>query len=470
MFAKRKGGSHGQSRGLHRGRHSSTIEELRRDSIMHIRRRSNPTKESSMKVSRWWAALAIAGVVALTAGWPGSPQHTLAGGKVTVVWSTVATGTTVMDDISAAFDAANPNITAKAVIQSGDSNTVRASLTNQFIAGSSTPDVYGSDQTWVAESVANHFNVDLTNLIPQQYLKSMSSTLVNGYKYKGRLEALPFFSDAGVLYYRKDLLTQAHLPVPTTWEQLVAEAKQLQKSKAVKYGFVYRGAPYEGTTVFWTELMADAGGSTVNTDYTKAVDDSAAGLRVMNFLKSTVSSGISPQAVSTFKEAQSENVFGAGNAAFLSSNAYMWPSISKSPVAHEVGVAVMPTFAGRPGPGFSGSGGNGMYINPNTKHLQEAIKLVEFLSSPKAQLILAKKLIPANVEVQKNPAVDSVDPPAGLQPILRMVNRQASTKNYTKLTRAIADNVNAVISGTESPSAALKAMQDQINAALQGGG
>jgi trehalose/maltose transport system substrate-binding protein len=44
----------------------------------------------------------------------------------------------------------------------------------------------------------------------------------------GRLVAVPWFLDFGLLYYRKDLLAAAELPPPEVWDQLQDAAMQLQ--------------------------------------------------------------------------------------------------------------------------------------------------------------------------------------------------------------------------------------------------
>jgi multiple sugar transport system substrate-binding protein len=416
----------------------------------------------------------VAAVAVATFGISGSLTSALpasaSSANTTIIWTSVASGTPFATDITAAFHQANPSITVIDEPQSAVSNVHRALISEQLAEGSSTPDVYSLDQTWPAEGTLNGWDVPLTKLIPHKYFSGMPAGLVRGYQYKGVQVAVPYFSDVTVLYYRKDLLAKYNLPVPTTWEQLATEAQQLQKDGAVQYGFLYFGANNESSSQFWCSLIKDAGGSTINSNYTAATVNSAAGLKVMNFLASTIASGITPEAISTFGPTEVGTEFAQGQTAFMAANAYQWPTIVGTGLASKVGVAAPPTFAGEPGPGAACSGGDGAWINPYSKHLAADVKFLEFLTSPTAQQIIATvgHLQPATTAELTNPAVDAVDPVAPLLPTLRIINRQSGTKYYPDLTLAISSNMNAVISGSEKPSDALVDMSTQINAALKG--
>ena len=78
--------------------------------------------------------------------------------------------------------------------------------------------------------------------------------------YQGRLYAVPDYSNADLLYYRKDILAKAGQQPPRTWAQL----QQLAKTVAPRYGlYGYAGtfAPYEGLTVNFATAIQSAGGS-----------------------------------------------------------------------------------------------------------------------------------------------------------------------------------------------------------------
>ena len=160
----------------------------------------------------------------------------------------------------AAFEKAYPNIKVNLITAPTDTDTNRATLTTQ-ISGGAGPDVYMGDVIWPAQFGAHQLAVPLSKYLPASYWATFAPGLVAGATYKGQVYGAPLFEDQGFLYYRKDLLAKDNLPVPTTWEQMVSDAKTMQSKGQVKYGYVFQGADYEGATCDFMEFLADAGGS-----------------------------------------------------------------------------------------------------------------------------------------------------------------------------------------------------------------
>ena len=167
------------------------------------------------------------------------------------------------------------------------------------------------------------------------------------------------------------------------------------------------------------EYLASAGGTATNSDYTKATLDSPAAIKAVTFMRSLVTSGITPAAITTFQEAQAMNTFAAGDSAFLRNWDYAYtaatdPATSKL-TASQVGVEPMPAFAGQPTPGYSNIGGWNMYINPHSKNVAADLTFIKFLASPTAQTILATEFseIPTTTVVRSSPQVIAAEPGAG---------------------------------------------------------
>jgi multiple sugar transport system substrate-binding protein len=168
------------------------------------------------------------------------------------------------------------------------------------------------DVIWPAQFGAHQLAVPLSSYLPSSYWQQFAPGLVQGATYQGKVYGSPLFEDQGFLYYRKDLLAKEHLPVPTTWQQLKSEAEHLQKAGLVKYGFVWQGGSYEGLTCNYVEYLTDAGGTATNKSYTTASLDSAAAVKAATFMRSLISTGVSPAAVTTFQEPQAMSTFASG--------------------------------------------------------------------------------------------------------------------------------------------------------------
>ena len=393
-------------------------------------------------------------------------------GPVTITWwASPIANVGIRNTLISLFEKTHPNIRVKLVSAPTNTDTNRAALTTEISSGSTTPDIYMGDVVWPAQFASAHLALDLSHYLPQSFWNRFAPGLVKGATYHDQVYGAPFFMDAGFLYYRKDLLEQAHLPVPKTWNQLVQDAETLQKDGLVKYGFVWEGNAYEGLTCNWMEYMTDAGGTILNASGTKATIDSTNSLRALNFMRSLITSGVSPAAVTTFEEPQAMAVFNAGQAAFLRNWDYAWANSNDptdSKVVGKVGVAPLPTFSAANYPGYSNIGGWNIYVNPHSQHISQDIKFIQWITGTQAQTILATRFseIPTNYAVQKNPSVRAVNPVLATVSEVRLIARPAQTPAYPNVSQAIYSNINAALNGSLAPAAALQQAATQINQAL----
>lgn len=388
----------------------------------------------------------------------------------TVTWwaSPISTsGPDARTALIAQFEKAYPNIKIKMISAPNDTDTNRATLTTQ-ISGGGGPDVYMGDVIWPAQFGAHQLAVPLSKYLPSSYFKTFASGLVSGATYKGQVYGAPFFTDSGFLYYRKDLLAENHLSVPTTWDQLVSDSKKIQAAGEVKYGYVFQGDSYEGATCDFMEFLTDAGGAVLNSAGTKSTLDSAAAVKALTFEQSLVTSGVSPAATSTYQETQTLNTFDAGQSLFMRnwSYAYGASQASGSDVIGKVGVAPMPGFTG---PGYSNVGGWNLYVNPHSKNIAADLTFVKWMTGNTAQAILKNQfsMVPTNQKVR---ASGSSNPVLEVVPKTKLISRPSQTPQYPAVSQAIYTNVNGVLSGAQSPSAAIAAASKGVQTAISGGG
>ncbi len=426
------------------------------------------------------------GTNSATTGGSGGSATTVAGGNSTapgnatagsITWWASPITTSGPDPrtvLIQAFEKANPNIHVNLVSAPNDTDTNRAALTTQ-ISGGGGPDVFMGDVIWPAQFGAHQLAVPLSKYLPSSYWNTFAKGLVAGATYNGQVYGAPLFEDQGFLYYRKDILAADNLPVPTTWEQLMSDAQQIQKKGQAQYGYVFQGADYEGATCDFMEFLADAGGSVLNSSDNKSTLTANGGaLKALTFMQNLVQSGVSPKAESTFQESQAMDTFDAGKAAFLRNwdYAYSTSQASGSAVVGKVGVAPMPTFQGNQPPGYSNIGGWNLYVNPHSKNLAADITFVKWMTGTDAQNILATQFseIPTNESVRTSPNVIASNAVLAVVPKTKLVPRPAQTPNYPAVSQAIYQNVSSVLAGTKSPQAALSSANSAINTAVSGGG
>jgi len=435
------------------------------------------------------AAVAGVAVLALSACSSGGGSSSSAGGGASasgsvtpatsgsIVWSASPLSGTGANDARTvlinAFEKQYPNIKVTLVSAPTDTDTNRATLATEISGGSSTPDVFMGDVIWPAQFGAHQLAVPLSDYLPASYWSKFAPGLVQGATYNGKVYGSPLFEDQGFLYYRKDLLAKEGLSVPTTWEQLEADSVKLVNAGLVKYGFVWEGDSYEGLTCNFMEYLTDAGGSPTNSTFTTATLNTAAATKAVTFMRSLITSGASPAAVSTFQEPQAMNTFGGGNAAFLRNWDYAYTAATTASsggklTASQVGVAPLPTFAGESSPGYSNIGGWNMYINPHSKNIGADLTFIQWLSGTTAQDILSEKygFISTVTAVRSSAAVVASNPVFAVVPNTKLTPRPAGTPEYPALSTAIYQNVNAALAGSASPAAAVAAMQSAATTAL----
>ncbi len=139
-----------------------------------------------------------------------------------------------------------------------------SSTTDQFgqyrlwlAAGNTDIDVYTTDVIW-APQLADQF-LDLTeaakDVVGQHFPSIIESQTVDG-----KLVAVPAFTDAPALFYRKDLLEKYGKSVPTTWAEMTATAQEIMDGERAA-GLVRHGPQRRrqvGCARHWTNVVARA--------------------------------------------------------------------------------------------------------------------------------------------------------------------------------------------------------------------
>jgi multiple sugar transport system substrate-binding protein len=421
--------------------------------------------------SRARAVLAAAVTVLLVGAFScsGGAAPSEQSGDNTLVWYIGSTDQNQEDyarSLADDFEVANAPIRVQIRRTPKNTDRSREKLIEALQPGASDPpDVYLGDVIWPVEFAANHRALPLSDQFEASFWNRFEQVDVQAVTYQGKIYAAPFFADQGMLFYWKDLVRTP----PKTWEELVQISTELQKRTGLEYGYVWHGAAYEGLTCIWAEVLADAGGSTLSVDGSRSAIDSSEALTALRFLRRLVTSGISPQEVTGFEESEAKQLFVSRQAAFLRgwNVAYSGIGSPNSPDNRKLGVAPLPSFAGRPGRGYSTIGGWGLYINPNTHRLEESKKFIRWMTDVQAQLRLAKlSHIPTNVAVRRD-AVAQTNPAVAIGLQAARIRRPASTPEYPVISKAVYSSVHAALDGSLSLEAALRQADQEIDQVLR---
>ncbi len=273
-----------------------------------------------------------------------------------------------------------------------------SSTTDQFsqyrlwlAAGNADVDLYRTDVIW-APQLADQF-LDLSEaaaeVTPDHFPAIIESQTVNG-----KLVALPVYTDAPALYYRKDLLEKHGAAVPSTWEELTVTAKAVQDAERAEgnddlWGFVFQANAYEGLTCNGLEWVKSfGGGQIIEPDGTVSINNPQA-IEAIELVKTWIGD-ISPEGVLAYQEEDARGVWQTGNAVFMRNwpYAYGLGNGDESPIKGKFDVVPLPT-GGDHDTSAATLGGWNVAVSKYSKHPEAATSLALFLASEEAQKIRA---------------------------------------------------------------------------------
>ncbi|CAM5309502.1 ABC transporter substrate-binding protein OS=Streptomyces glaucescens OX=1907 GN=SGLAU_08690 PE=4 SV=1 [Streptomyces glaucescens] len=214
-------------------------------------------------------------------------------------------------------------------------------------------------------------------------LKSFLRPVVDTATYDGRLYAVPYVTNAGLLLYRKDVLAAEGIPPPRTWAELERHAETIAPRHGLG-GYAGQFLPYEGLTVNAAEAVYSAGGTILGDEGERVTVDSAAAREGIGFLARGVREGWIPKAALGYKEEESKQAFQDGRLLFLRNwpYAYAVASGEGSKVAGKIGAVPLP---GPDGPGTSVLGGSNLAVSSHARHPDSAARLIAYLTSESVQ-------------------------------------------------------------------------------------
>jgi len=351
------------------------------------------------------------------------------------------------------------------VLETPDLATDRLGLYLQFFeAKSSEVDVYQIDVIWPGD-LAQHF-VDLYEYGAQDYVGNHFPAIIENNTVDGKLIGMPWFTDAGLLYYREDLLKKyGYDNPPATWDELEEMAKTVQagekKNNPDFWGFVFQANAYEGLTCDALEWVASNGGGTIISPDKKITIANKNAAEILEKVRDWIGT-IAPKGVLGFGEEDARKVFQGGNALFMRNwpYAYSLGEQDGSVIKGKFGACPLP--AGNSGKGAAALGGWQVAVSKYSKNPALASQLAFFLSNYENQKTRAIKgsYNPTIMSLYQDPEVLEATPIFGslYDVFINAAARPstASAPRYNEVSTLFFKAVHSVISGEEDAMTALE--------------
>ncbi len=232
---------------------------------------------------------------------------------------------------------------------------------NAVRAANSPYDILNLDALWTIEFYEGSFlkpfaEIDQNFALPAEVLTFEDSNYWNAQRRwrtrdGGQLMGYSPNGNIHVLYYRDDLLKQAGLQPPKTWDDVGAICQKLKNPPGM-YGFVTRGEKGNPIRYDWTPFLQGAGGSIVKApqdgDYTVTINSPQAKQALDKFIE--LQKNCAPPNVGVIGQGDVIQLLATGRAAQGLAVIAAWPTFDdrqKSAVVGKINTAVVPGFPGR---------------------------------------------------------------------------------------------------------------------------
>ena len=283
---------------------------------------------------------------------------------------------TVIED----YEAANPGITIEYI-----SGQDQDAMLNTMFAANLAPDVIGVGIASLPQLASMGQYIPLDDYFAEwdEGSDMVERVLQNGY-YDGTLYALGYSVTPYVFAYRIDLLEEAGLEVPTTWEELKEAALALtvrdENGVVTRAGFAF---PMSGGNMVEYDVFVFGNGGRFTDEDMNPTIDTEEGLEAFEFLNSFLAEVNIPYSNNDI------NPFLTGNAAMtLINNVSLRPILENEEYIGKVGIAFPPTN----GTHLTFSGCNMLSISCDSEHPDEAFEFIKFALSTEIVLRRAEML------------------------------------------------------------------------------
>ena len=324
-------------------------------------------------------------------------------------------------------------------------------------------DILNIDVSWTSEFAAQGWirPLERDRFPLDTFLKPVVGTAT----YDGRLYAVPYVTNAGLLLYRKDILAEEGVDPPRTWDELERAARTIAPKHGLD-GYAGQFLPYEGLTVNAAEAVYSAGGSILGDEGERVTVNSEAARDGIDFLARGVREGWIPREALTYKEEESKQAFQDGRLLFLRNwpYAYAVASAEGSPVAGKIGAVPLP---GPDGPGTSVLGGSNLAVSTHARHPDSAARLLAYLTSEhvQRQVLTRGALPPVRADLYEDPELVRRFP---YLPTLRESVRTAAPRpkspRYGQVSLVVQAVVRDAMAGHDTPEAAVRRLARELDA------
>ena len=292
----------------------------------------------------------------------------------------------------ALFEAQNPG--TKVVLELGPhSSTEFHDLVTQKLRNRDPSlDVFFMDVVWPPEFAAAGWALPLDSYFPSSERAKFLPAPILANTYGDHIYAAPVFTDASMLYYRRDLLQKYGFAPPATWPELVSQAKVILKQQGDPHlsGFSGQFKQYEGLVCNMMEYIMSNGGTLTDESGLRSGLNQPRAREAVRFVRDRIIGEIGRRGMLAYQEPESLAVFVQGKAVFHRNWPYAWDignDSKQSKIVGRVGVSPLPSFPG--GRSVATLGGWQLAISRFSRQPELAWKFIAVMTGEEIQREIA---------------------------------------------------------------------------------
>jgi multiple sugar transport system substrate-binding protein len=275
--------------------------------------------------------------------------------------------------------------------------------------------------------------------------------------------------DVKYFMYNKDMLQKAGISAPpTTWEELMSQAKTIKDKGIVEFPIIWSWNQKEGVVCDFTALLVGNGGAFLDASG-KPVFNNDKGVQVLTWMKKTIDDGLTnPNSVAA-DESAVEADFIAGKSAF----AVNWLSqysdsndSTKSQIVGQAAFAPMPVFKAAADAGTKSSsvdGSSSFAVIATSPNADQAWKFLTYLTSNEVQMKYSKEQLPIWQGDFQGDALTALEAQTPSNPVtvpaflaqFPYANERPTVAYYNEGSAALQLAIQEALTGVKSPKDAL---------------
>ncbi len=384
--------------------------------------------------------------------------------------------TKLVDKLVSDFQAENPDITVKAIYSGNYSDTMTKAMT--ALKGGTPPNLSVILSTEIFTLMDNDAIVPFDDLVTtaqeKQWLDSFYPALMENSRTAGKTWSIPFQRSTIVMYYNKDAFRKAGLnpdAPPATWDELVEMGKKLvvknSSGKITQWGLEIPSTGYP----YWMfgALCRQNGEVLMNTAGTEVYFKNPGVVQALDFWKNLGHThGIMPKGTIEWGTLRTD---------FLEQKtAIMWHSTGnltavKKNASFDFGVAMLPAKKERGTP----TGGGNFYVfkDSSPEERAAALKFIKWMTQPArtAQWSIGTGYLGTRADAYETDELKSYVkgfPAAAIaRDQLKYATAELSVHENGRVYKILNDAIQAALTGSKTPKAALQGAQKQTDRILK---